>query len=348
MFDEIDIKETELHDLYREAFNLLLRDHTRFNKFKKDNPQMTQQELDQHVDDPCNLIIWATDDYVYLGDEYGFHQPITASTIVGDNGWIIKPRCKKSPAEQTQRIKDKAEVFTPSWVCNVQNNLVDEVWFGKKGVFNEETVDEDGMHRWVTTKGEIEFPEGKTWKDYVRDIRLEITCGEAPYLCSRYDTTTGEKIALEKRIGLIDRKLRIVSEHCHTSGEWLKMAQEAYKSIYGYEWQGDNLLLARESLLCAFLEYYQAKFNAMPMKKSVEFIAYIISWNVWQMDGLKMVIPDSCKDQYETNLFGETIPKNCGACLNGDKHGHIGLTCYIRNWKRKKGEQDFTFSSLVQ
>lgn len=41
MFDEIDIKETELHNLYPEAFNSLLRDHTRFNKFKKDNPQMT-------------------------------------------------------------------------------------------------------------------------------------------------------------------------------------------------------------------------------------------------------------------------------------------------------------------
>lgn len=347
MFDEIDIKETELHDRYPKAFHSLLRDHSRFYKFKKDNPQMALQELDKHVDDPCNLIIWATDDYAYLGEEYGFHHPITVSTIVGDNGWIIKPRCKKSPAEQSQRIKNKAEVFTPSWVCNVQNNLVDEAWFGKKGVFNEDITDEDGTHRWITTKGEIEFPEGKTWKDYVRDIRLEITCGEAPYLCSRYDTTTGEKISLENRIGLIDRKLRIVSEHCHTSGVWLKMAQEAYKSIYGYEWQGDNLLLARESLLCAFLEYYQAKFNAMPMKKSVEYIAYIISWNVWQMDGLKMVIPDSCKNQYITNIFDESEPKVCKACLNGDMHHHIGLTCYVRNWKRKKGEQDITFASLV-
>ena len=40
------------------------------------------------MDDPCNLIIWATDDYAYLGEEYGFHQPITTSTIV-DAIWKV-------------------------------------------------------------------------------------------------------------------------------------------------------------------------------------------------------------------------------------------------------------------
>lgn len=32
----------------------------------------------------------------------------------------------------TSDYRDKAEVFTPSWVCNAQNNLVDNQWFGKK------------------------------------------------------------------------------------------------------------------------------------------------------------------------------------------------------------------------
>ena len=64
---------------------------------------------------------------------------------------------------------------------------------------------------------------------------MEITCGEAPYLVSRYDTTTGMFIPLEQRIGMLDRKLRIISENTTTSGEWLEMAQEAYKNIYAYE-----------------------------------------------------------------------------------------------------------------
>ena len=39
---------------------------------------------------------------------------------------IIRPRAVKSKEEQTQRAKDKAEVFTPAWICNAQNNLIDE------------------------------------------------------------------------------------------------------------------------------------------------------------------------------------------------------------------------------
>lgn len=78
---------------------------------------------------------------------------------------------------------------------------------------------------------------------------MEITCGEGPYLVSRYDTTTGDFIPVEERIGLLDRKLRVISENTETSGEWLEMAQKAYKNIYAFEWQGDNLLLAREALL---------------------------------------------------------------------------------------------------
>ena len=201
-----------------------------------------------------------------------------------------------------------AEVFTPSWVCNAQNNLIDEAWFGRKDVFNTEYTSEDGTHGWGTNPDRITFPEGKTWKDYVRDTRLEITCGEAPYIASRYDTTTGAVIPIGERIGLLDRKLRVVSENTDTSGEWLEAAQEAYKSTYAYEWQGDSLLIARESLLYSFIEYYRAKFGKNPLLKSVNYIAYIISWNVWQMDGLKGVVPGSCKDKVHTevSLFGES------------------------------------------
>ena len=194
---------------------------------------------------------------------------------------IVMPRVLKSRDTQAARSRDMAEVFTPSWICNAQNNLIDEAWFGRKDVFNAEYTDEQGYHRWQPNAEKIQFPEGKTWKDYVRDIRLEITCGEAPYIVSRYDTTNGEAIPIKERIGLLDRKLRVVGENTGTSGEWLEWAQEAYKSIYAYEWQGDNLLIARESMLISFIEYYQQKFGKQPLLKSIHYIAYIISWNVW-------------------------------------------------------------------
>ena len=250
---------------------------------------------------------------------------------------VIRPRVLKTKERQTDRSKSMAEVFTPSWICNAQNNLVDEAWLGRSNVFNTES--ENG-NTWQATPGKIEFLGEKTWKDYVHSTRLEITCGEAPYLASRYDTTTGILIPIEQRIGLLDRKLRIVSENTETTVDWLYWSQIAYKNIYGYEWQGDNLLLARETLLLTFIDYYQAKFNGeMPSYENIRDIASIISWNLWQMDGLKGVVPDSCQNRVrkETNMFGEIkeIEEKCPGCKKklGNFWGHNGTYCILADWK---------------
>ena len=169
---------------------------------------------------------------------------------------------------------------------------------------------------------------------------MEITCGEAPYLVSRYDTTTGEPIPLQERIGLLDRKLRVICENVDVSGEWLEWAQIAYKHIYGFEWQGDNLLLAREALLWTFIEYYQAKFCKAPLVKSINYIAYIISWNLFQMDGQKGVVPDSCRNgvtERIQTLFGEEEQKvNCIGCQQENIRKHNGTYCLIRDWANEK------------
>lgn len=313
MKSNIDISENELLRQSEELLAELLKDHT------------TQRN-----------IFWATDDYASLGKAYSYYAPITIPCITGVNGSIIQPRVLKTREEQMSRTKDKAEVFTPSWVCNAQNNLVDEAWFGRKDVFNHEHPE---TKTWTATTKPILFPDDKTWKDYVRLTRMEITCGEAPYLASRYDTTTGAFIPLSQRIGMLDRKLRVISENTTTTGEWLKMAQEAYKNIYGYEWQGDNLLLAREALLMTFIEYYTEKFGEKPQDRSIKYIAYIIAWNIFQMDGLKGVVPNSCKHNevvVEQTLFGEmerTVI--CPGCQNETYNGHNGKHCLIRDWGNK-------------
>ena len=310
----IDIREDDLLALSAEVLDTLLRDHT------------TGQN-----------IFWATHDYEALGRGYDYHAPILPELITGQGGMVIRPRVLKTKAEQVDRSKDMAEVFTPSWVCNAQNNLVDEAWFGRTNVFNTEDATN---HTWLANTDRIVFPDGKTWKDYVRATRMEMTCGEAPYLVSRYDATTGEPIPISQRIGLLDRKLRVVSENTETSGEWLEWAQTAYKNIYGFEWQGDNLLLAREALLWTFIEYFQAKFHKAPLLKSINFIAYIISWNLWQMDGLKGVVPESCRNgvmEKELTLFGEQEKQvNCLGCQHDDIRKHNGQYCLIRDWKNDK------------
>ena len=120
---------------------------------------------------------------------YQSDDQIRIDSITHRNGSVIKPRTTKSKKEQAIRVRDKAEVFTPSWVCNSQNNLVDSAWFGKENVFNTESE-----QTWITAKDKITFPEEKTWQDYVKANRMEISCGEAPYLVSRYDTVTGKWI----------------------------------------------------------------------------------------------------------------------------------------------------------
>lgn len=199
------------------------------NSILQDSPGLLSTLLKDHTtsrgDAVCN-IFWATSDYEHLGKGYGYHDPILPELITGDNGQVIMPRVLKHKDTQSARVRDMAEVFTPAWVCNAQNNLIDEAWFGRKGVFNTEYTSEDGTHGWKTNPERISFPEGKAWKDYVRDTRLEITCGEAPYIVSRYDTTTGAVVPLADRIGLLDRKLRVASENTGTSGEWLEAAQK--------------------------------------------------------------------------------------------------------------------------
>ena len=311
--ERVDIKENILFELDEDLLNILLKDRTSNNN-----------------------LLWATDEYNYLGENYSISNQITVELITGINGDVIKPRIEKSKQEQAIRIRQKAEVFTPSWVCNAQNNLIDNAWFEKENVFNKELE-----KSWETNKKTISFPKKlkKTWHDYVNDTRLEITCGEAPYLTSRYDTVTGIYIIVPERIGLLDRKLRIVYENTETKAEWIEWAKIAVQNIYGYDWQGDNVFLARENILISTAEHYEYKFNEkMPVDILKEF-AEIISWNIRQMDGLKCVIPNSCipinKGQLELfSLVDNT--EECPGCKKNDIHNHTGVYCKIMDWDINK------------
>lgn len=261
----IDIIEQELLEISDDLFKILLFDRT------------TRKN-----------ICWATDHYISQGNAYSPQEPITRGLVTGVNSNLVKPRVARSNDEKAQRTKDKAEVFTPSWVCNEQNNLIDNEWFGRANVFNKSIG-----QTWESVKENIQFPKRKTWKQYVDAKRLEISCGEAPYLVSRYDTVTGNEIQIADRIGLLDRKLRVVSENIDNENEWYFWVKRAYQSTYGYEYQGDNLLIARENLLYTFIENMEYKFSMKPNTEQLLEIAKIISWNIWQMDGITMTVPFS-------------------------------------------------------
>ncbi len=295
----IDIIEEELMNMSEKLLNVLLKDRT-----TKKN------------------ICWATDHYIVYGDAYQPQEPITKDLITGKNSHIISPRVAKTLEDQAKRTKEKAEVFTPSWVCNEQNNLIDEAWFCRKDVFNKT----EGQ-TWITNKENIVFPSNKNWRKYVDARRLEISCGEAPYLVSRYDTVTSKEIPLEDRIGLLDRKLRVVNENTVSEEDWFEWVKRAYESIYGYEYQGDSLLLARENLLYTFIENMEYKFSHKPNEEQLLSIAKIISWNLWQMDGITLNAPYSERDRVNTQLSIFDF------CDNEEISDKEPIPCKIYDWR---------------
>ena len=131
-------------------------------------------------------------------------------------------------------------------------------------------------------------------------------------MVSRYDTTTGKEIPIRDRIGILDRKLRVINENAVDDNEWLEWTTRAFQSVYGFEFQGDNLLLARINLLYSFVEYYHDKFNEDPDVVLLRKMVNIITWNFWQMDGITDTIPYGSPEpeEQQMTLFDEVIYSN--------------------------------------
>ena len=196
---------------------------------------------------------------------------------------------------------------------------------------------------WKTIADPIQFPQKKTWKKYVDARRLEVCCGEAPYLVSRYDTVTGQIIPIKDRIGLLDRKLRIVNENAANDEEWKQWVIRAFQSCYGYAFSGDNVLLARENLLYTFIEYTEKRTGQKPSLKELKKIAIIIAWNIWQMNGLTMTAPYSLARQAYQQLslfdFWDTNEEEI------QRQGTNEIPCRIFDWRTN---ESIEFRSMIQ
>lgn len=288
-------------DAYRRVLSALLRDRSQPNS--------------------TGSIIWATGAYANHGVGYAGSDMMTVETVrhlvsIGE----LVPRCEKDADTQRRRTADKAEVFTPSWLCNDMINGIEECEFGAGArPFNDES---DGPRGWKATDGEISFPDGEAtggawsgkrfvpakprWYRYIGLRCLEITCGEAPYLTSRYDAVTNEPIPQAERIGFLDRKIRVAVENTPAgSAERKKSIDRALSSVYGFEYQGDNLFLARMNIL---LTWHEAAYGAAGGEgdapaaagrredrwdeiDALAEAANTISRNIVQMDGITLTVP---------------------------------------------------------
>ena len=282
-------------------------------------------------------IIFATSAYSTDGNPIKETDQMTETILRGFNSCEIQPRVLKSQEQQQERTKAKAEVFTPSWICNKMNNHCDEEWFGRTGIFNIEL--ENG---WMVTNSPVPFEHEGDWMKYIDSKRLEITCGEAPYIVSRYDAATGELIEIGKRIGILDRKLRVVNENTDNEADWFKCVLRAYQSVYGYEFQGDNLLIVRINLLVTFVDYMQDRWDRVPTDTELRKIANVIVWNLWQMDGMTGTVPfGKPKEQYhQYSLFDFVVVDEAN-----DVEKQPDMECRIYDWR---SDRSLTYRSIKE
>lgn len=263
-------------------------------------------------------IVWASPSYEGMGKPFCADQPIKKNLIIGPYESIIQPRVEKNKRNQEIRTRKRGEVFTPPWLVDKQVSIV------------------------MNEIGDISF------ESFIALRWLELACGEAPYIVTRYDSITGDIIPVEHRVGFLDRKLQRISEQSNTEKEFIKWSKIAYESSYGYELQGDSLLLARENLLLSFCEHYNHKFGKLPTMKVIKQIATIISYNIFQMNGLTNQTPysDDSKDNIQLNLFDEVN--------NQEKQGD--MFTLVKDWNNKmlvsmdsisKGDEMMKFDVVI-
>jgi len=232
-------------------------------------------------------------------------QERTTGTRFGINPNEVVPRYMKSAAIRKERTRTKAEVFTPIEVVKKMNDYFDENFTG-------------------------------TDIDYIKRTSLEVTCGEAPFLTTRYDPYTGQTIPINERVGILDRKL----QHIHTEDEmeWCRLAGLALKSVYGYEWQEDSLFLARMNVLLAVVEFFSDKFGKMP--KNVEKWAEIVSYNLIRLDGVTMCLPETKTPALVMNWETGKMER-----FDGGEGTHRSTTKGPKRSTQRKGEKNHSLDN---
>ena len=288
-------------------------------------PTPVPQNLVSFTDYPVSnvleklLIDKTTGRRLTMGGDQGTAVEITPALLSRKPSPVL-PRVEKSRETQGARTKKNAEVFTPSWLCAKMNDFLDGEILAAKNA-----------------------KDAKFWQGYVDTRILEITCGEAPFIVSRYDAATGKLIPVKERIGLLDRKLQVVNENAADEEEWMKWAVRAYESVYGYEYQGDSLAIARANLLMTFAENLAARWGRKATTHELTAIANRIVWNFWQMDGLTGMVSvwktievqhlpgfDPPKPPEQMEFFSEPKEEKKGTPLRQEK------ACVIFDWRARR------------
>lgn len=248
-------------------------------------------------------LVFGTGRYAGFDSGYATADALTQAKVTGEASAVLALRPDPIPA----------------WAVNAAMNRLDRAFFGRDA-FDAESAD----HRDWTPTGRVirHRGEGFDWKDYVTRKVLDASCGAAEMLATAWDT--GASVPVGRRVGALDRKLRLVCERSHSRREWEAWVRRAYRSTYAYDADGILVLTARTNLVADYVDHYRLKWESDPPAKSLSSIAAIVSWNVWQMDGATCRVPCPSGAR-QGSLFG--VATGDGADAAG------GVECLVMDWE---------------
>ncbi len=129
------------------------------------------------------------------------------SKITGLSSGVIKPRIAKGTRASIKRTKSLVlRSSAPSWLCNQMNNDIDVVWFSRQ---MNNLEDNQLAHRFRN----IIFPQKGSWLACLYwGPTFRDNLWWSPLLCAFALRYCHWRYIVDRRIGSLDRKARVVSE----------------------------------------------------------------------------------------------------------------------------------------
>ena len=139
-----------------------------------------------------------------------------------------------------------------------------------------------------------------------------------------------------------------MAENTTKEEDYIEWSLKALQNTYAFEYQGDNLLIARKNILKTYMDSYKEKLEKEPSNKTMDKAIEIITWNTWQMDLTTCTIPNTCKDKIikKRTLFEtEITTKPCPGCQKEDIRKHTGIYAKIYDWEK---DEEILFLDLIK
>lgn len=275
-------------------------------------------------------IVWTDDECVEFGDGFIGDNGIAIEKITNFSSGAIKPHIAKKQGRRFERIMTRAGAIVPSWLFNRMNNSIDAVWLDMRDVsyVKNDVERNSGLKRIV-----FHEKSGRSGRVYVESHRPGITCGEASFAYSHYDTVTMDASPVGGRIGFSNRMLCVVSEKIGYCREWVRWAPAAPEASSGFEFQCCCLPTCI-NVFGTFWEHQRERWSAGMAEVETGQTVWILLWNILQLNGPICTMPANQMDivvQFILFDYEELVQMHAKLANCFDYPNHIFAGLWIKS-----------------